>query len=47
LTHYSHAGVATGVATILDRRGAIGSAVANALVNPGFEPPASLGAALG
>ena len=39
LTHYSHAGVATGVATIVDESGAIGSAVANALSNPGFNPP--------
>jgi hypothetical protein len=39
LTHYSHAGVATGVATIVDQFGPIGSAVATALANPGFDPP--------
>jgi hypothetical protein len=39
LTHYSHDGVATGVATILDQSGPIGSGVANALSNPGFNPP--------
>jgi hypothetical protein len=39
LTHYSHAGVATGVATIVDETGPIGSAVATALSNPGFDPP--------
>jgi hypothetical protein len=35
LTHYSHAGVATGV----DQFGPIGSGVATALANPGFAPP--------
>jgi hypothetical protein len=39
LTHYSHDGVATGTATIVDQRGPIGSGVANALSNPGFDPP--------
>jgi hypothetical protein len=39
LTHSSHAGVATGVATIVDEYGPIGSAVATALSNPGFAPP--------
>jgi hypothetical protein len=39
LTHYSHAGVATGVATIVDEFGPIGSAVVTALSNPGFNPP--------
>ena len=39
LTHSSHAGVATGVATIVDESGPIGSAVATALSNPGFAPP--------
>ena len=39
LTHYSHAGVATGVATIVDQHGPIGSGVATALSNPGFAPP--------
>ncbi|MGH3678238.1 MAG: thioesterase family protein [Mycobacterium sp.] len=39
LTHYSHAGVATGVAAIFDRLGPIGSGVATGLANPGFRPP--------
>ncbi|HEX2399126.1 MAG TPA: acyl-CoA thioesterase domain-containing protein [Mycobacterium sp.] len=39
LTHYSHDGVATGTATIVDQYGPIGSGVANALSNPGFNPP--------
>jgi Thioesterase-like superfamily len=39
LTHYSHAGVATGVATIYDELGPIGSGLATALANPGFQPP--------
>jgi hypothetical protein len=39
LTHYSHAGVATGVATIVDQFGPIGSGVATALANTGFAPP--------
>jgi len=39
LTHYSHAGVATGTAAIFDRLGPIGAAVATGLANPGFRPP--------
>ena len=39
LTHYSHAGVATGTATLFDRLGPIGSGVATGLANPGFRPP--------
>jgi hypothetical protein len=39
LTHYSHGGVATGVATVVDQFGPIGSGVATALANPGFAPP--------
>lgn len=39
LTHYSHAGVATGTATLFDRRGPIGTGVATGLANPGFRPP--------
>ncbi|OBI81125.1 thioesterase family protein [Mycobacterium sp. E740] len=39
LTHYSHDGVATGTATLVDEHGPIGSGVANALSNPGFAPP--------
>jgi hypothetical protein len=41
VTHYGDAGVATGVATLFDETGPIGSGVATALVNPGFTPPAS------
>lgn len=44
LTHYSHAGVATGTATLFDRHGPIGSGVATAMVNPGFAPPQREGA---
>jgi hypothetical protein len=39
LTHSSHAGVATGTATIVDEFGFIGSAVATAFANPSFDPP--------
>lgn len=39
LTHCSYAGVATGVATIVDEFGPIGNAVTTALANPGFDPP--------
>jgi hypothetical protein len=39
LTHSSHAGVATGTATIVDQLGPIGTGVATALSNPGFDPP--------
>jgi Thioesterase-like superfamily len=42
VTHYSHAGVATGVATLFDETGPIGSGMATALVNPGFTPPPSI-----
>jgi hypothetical protein len=42
VTHYSHAGVATGVATLFDQTGPIGSGMATALANPGFSPPASI-----
>jgi acyl-CoA thioesterase len=42
VTHYSHAGVATGVATLFDEAGPIGSGMATALANPGFSPPASI-----
>jgi hypothetical protein len=38
LTHYSHAGVATGVATMVDQFGPIGSGVATALASTGFAP---------
>ena len=39
LTHSSHAGVATGTATIVDQFGPIGSASATALAKSGFDPP--------
>jgi hypothetical protein len=42
MTHYSHAGVATGVATLFDETGPIGSGMATALANPGFTPPPSI-----
>lgn len=42
LTHYDHAGVATGVATLFDEAGPVGSGMATALTNPGFTPPPSM-----
>jgi Thioesterase-like superfamily len=42
MTHYSHAGVATGVATLFDETGPIGSGMATALASPGFTPPPSI-----
>jgi acyl-CoA thioesterase len=39
LTHYSHAGVATGTAALFDRLGPIGTGIATGLANPGFRPP--------
>ena len=42
VTHYSHAGVATGVATLFDETGPIGSGMATALANPGFTPPPAI-----
>jgi hypothetical protein len=42
MTHYGHAGVATGVATLFDEMGPIGSGMATALANPGFTPPAAM-----
>jgi hypothetical protein len=42
MTHYGHAGVATGVATLFDETGPIGSGMATALANPGFTPPPSI-----
>ena len=42
MTHYGHAGVATGVATLFDEAGPIGSGMATALANPGFTPPSSM-----
>jgi hypothetical protein len=42
VTHYSHGGVAIGVATLFDEKGPIGSGTATALANPGFTPPPSI-----
>ncbi|MEW5809140.1 MAG: acyl-CoA thioesterase domain-containing protein [Actinomycetota bacterium] len=39
LTHHSHDGISTGTALLVDEGGAIGTASATALVNPGFRPP--------
>ena len=39
MTHYSHAGVATGAATIFDEQGPIGSSVATALADTRFALP--------
>ncbi|MGV0837131.1 thioesterase family protein [Mycolicibacterium thermoresistibile] len=41
VTHYSHAGIATGVATLFDRHGPIGSALATGLAHGGFQAPSS------
>ncbi|BBY18550.1 thioesterase family protein [Mycolicibacterium litorale] len=41
LTHQSHDGISTGVGTVFDRRGPIGSATVTALANPGFSPALS------
>ncbi len=42
MTRYGHAGVATGVATLFDESGPIGSGTATALANPGFTAPLSM-----
>jgi acyl-CoA thioesterase len=42
MTRYAHAGIGTGVATLFDETGPIGSGVATALANPGFTPPPSM-----
>jgi len=39
LTHYSHDGVATGSAVLVDRNGPIGSGVSVAIAHSGFRPP--------
>jgi hypothetical protein len=39
LTHYSHDGVATGSATLVDHKGPIGSGVSVAIAQSGFRPP--------
>lgn len=41
-THYSHDGVATGSASLVDRNGPIGTAVAVALAQSGFRPRTEL-----
>lgn len=38
LTHYSHEGVATGSAVLMDRQGPIGSGVSVAIAHSGFRP---------
>jgi hypothetical protein len=38
-SHYSHAGVATGSATLVDSRGPVGNCVAVDLAHSGFRPP--------
>jgi hypothetical protein len=39
LTHYSHDGVATGSAVLVDHQGPIGSSVSVAIAHSGFKPP--------
>ncbi|MGE2717281.1 acyl-CoA thioesterase domain-containing protein [Mycolicibacterium litorale] len=41
LTHQSHDGISTGVGTVFDHLGPIGSATVTALANPGFSPALS------
>ncbi len=43
LTHYSHDGVATGSAVLVDGEGPIGTAVSVAIAQPGFRPPLTAG----
>lgn len=42
LTHYSHDGVATGSAVLVDQKGPIGNCVSVAIAHSGFRPPAEL-----
>lgn len=42
MTHTGHDGIGTGVATLFDEKGPIGSGVATALANLGFTPPSSI-----
>jgi hypothetical protein len=42
LTHYSHDGVATGSAVLVDHKGPIGSAVSVAIAHSGFRPTTKL-----
>jgi hypothetical protein len=42
LTHYSHDGVATGSAVLVDHRGPIGSGVSVSIAHSGFLPPSEL-----
>jgi hypothetical protein len=39
LTHYSHDGIATGSAVLVDHRGPVGSGVSIAIAHSGFRPP--------
>lgn len=41
LTHYSHDGVATGSAVLVDHKGPAGSAVSVAIAHSGFRPPSA------
>ena len=41
LTHYSHDGVATGSAVLLDHKGPVGSGVSSAIAHSGFRPPSA------
>ena len=41
LTHYSHDGVATGSAVLVDHKGPIGTAVSLAIAQSGFRPPSA------
>jgi Thioesterase-like superfamily len=42
LTHYSHDGVATGSAVVLDHKGPVGSAVSTSIAHSGFLPPTAV-----
>jgi hypothetical protein len=42
LTHYSHEGIATGSAVLVDRQGPIGNCVSVAIAHSGFRPPSEL-----
>ena len=41
LTHYSHDGVATGSAVLVDHKGPVGTAVSVAIAHSGFRPPSA------
>ena len=42
LTHYSHDGVATGSAVLVDHRGPVGSGVSISIAHSGFRPPTAM-----